>query len=196
MVKIAITPFNICQGPATLYWGAFGTTEPLDSAVTSAPGAGWTDVGGTADDTPVVLEVDMTYTDQAVDQLVDMVGGRLTKRTVQLTASMEEATLNNLTVATNQLTSQSTQATYSTLDPLTTSSASQPTYTAFIIDGWAPTLNTGVAARRRIIVRKCLTSSKIALSYEKSKPVLFATTWTAYYVSASVPLFHIIDQTA
>jgi len=25
---------------------------------------------------------------------------------------------------------------------------------------------------------------------------LFATTWTAYYVSSSVPLFHVTDQTA
>ena len=140
--------------------------------------------------------MDLTYYDQAVDQLIDSVGGRLTKRMVQITASMEETTLNNLTVATNQLTSQSTQAAYSTLDPLTASSATQPTYTAFIIDGWAPTLNTGVAARRRIIVRKCLTASKIALSYEKGKPALFATTWTAYYVSSSVPLFHVTDQTA
>jgi hypothetical protein len=179
-----------------LYWGAFGTTEPLDSAVTSAPPAGWTDVGGTEDGTPVVLEVDLTYYDQAVDQLIDPVGGRLTKRTVQITASMEETTLNNLTVATNQLTTTSAQSSYTTLDPLTTSSATQPTYTAFIIDGWAPTLNTGVAARRRIIVRKCLTASKIALSYEKGKPAMFATTWTAYYVSSSIPLYHIIDQTA
>lgn len=37
--------------------------------------------------------------------------------------------------------------------------------------GWAPTLTNGNAARRRIIVRKGLTSSKVALECEKSPPV-------------------------
>lgn len=194
---MALTPFNLCQGPATLRWAAFGATEPADSAVTSAPNSGvWTDVGIIADGTSVLLEVDLTYGDQGADQLVDPVGARLTKRSVQVTASLAETTLNNLELANNQLATISPQSGYTTFDPATTSSATQPTYAALMIDGWAPTLSTGVAAVRRIIVRKCLTSSKVALEYEKSKEAMFACTWTAYWVSSSIPLYHIVDQTS
>ena len=28
---MALVPYNICQGAATVYTGAFGTTEPADS---------------------------------------------------------------------------------------------------------------------------------------------------------------------
>lgn len=193
---MALTPFNLVQGPATVYTGAFGTTEPADSAVASLPGAGWTDVGILADGTSALLELDLTYGDQGADQLVDPVGARLTKRTVQVTLSLAEATLNNMQLAMNQLATINVQTGYSTLDPLTTGSATQPTYTAIMIDGWAPTLSTGLAAKRRIIVRKTLTASKLAMEYEKSKAAIFACTFTAYYVSASIGLFHICDATA
>lgn len=193
---MAITPFNICQGPATLYFAPFGTAEPADSAVASPPGGSWTDVGGTMDGTSVLLEVDLTYSDLAVDQLVDAVGARLTKRTIQLTAALEEATLANLQMAMNQLATLSVQSGYTTFDPLTASSASQPTYQAFIIDGWAPTLSSGASARRRIIIRKSVSPTKVALEYEKSKPNAFNVTFTGYYVSNSIAPFHIVDQTA
>ena len=88
------------------------------------------------------------------------------------------------------------QSSYTTFDPTTTSSATQPNYTALILDGWAPTLSTGNAARRRIIARKCVATSKVQLEYEKTKPAQFAVTWKLYYVSASIPLWHIADQTA
>jgi hypothetical protein len=185
------------MGPATVYVGAFGATEPVDSAFATPPSSTyWTDVGGTADGTSVLMETDLTYTDLAVDQLIDSVGARLTKRMVQLTAALAETTLANMNIAMNQLLSISAQSTYSTGDPQTTSSATQPTYTALILDGWAPTLNTGAAARRRIILRKCLSASKLALEYEKAKPAVYNTVWTAYFVSSSIALFHITDQTA
>jgi hypothetical protein len=198
VIKIAITPTNICMGPATLYWGAFGSAEPLDSQVTSPPSSSvWTDVGAIADGTSVLLEVGLTYTDIAVEQLVDNVAARLTKRSIQVTASLTETTLANWNLAMNQLTTSTAFTGYSTLDPVTTSSATQPTYTALIIDGWAPTTGTSeTSCRRRIIVRKCLSASKLDQEFEKSKPATFATTWTAYYVSNSIPPFHIVDQTS
>ena len=191
-----ITPFNICEGPATVSWAPFGTTEPADADVAADPGGIWEDVGGTLDGQPVLFEIDLTYGDLTVDQLVDPVGGRLTKRAIQVTLALEETTLDNMLVATNQLGNKSVQPGYTTLDPVTTSSATQPTYTALIIDGWAPTLANGNAARRRIIARKCLTSSKVALEYQKDKPASYALTWKLYYVSDSIPLYHIVDQTA
>jgi len=97
----------------------------------------------------------------------------------------------------NQLTTSSAQAGYTVLDPVTTTSATQPAYMALIIDGWAPTTGTAeTSCRRRIVVRKCLSSSKIDLEYTKTKPNLFNTTWTSYYISSSVAPFEITDQTS
>lgn len=194
---MAITPFNICQGPATLYWGLYGAVEPADSAVTSPPsGAVWNDFGGTADGTSVLFEVDLTYTDQGVDQIPMPVGARLTKHMVQITAALEETTLQNMNAAMNQLLSITVNSGYTVAEPSVGSSSTQPQYTALMIDGWAPTLSTAASARRRIILRKCLSSSKLATEFEKSKPAVYNTTWTGYYVSSGVAPYHIVDQNA
>jgi len=78
----------------------------------------------------------------------------------------------------------------------TASNATQPTYSALIFDTWAPTLPTGFPARRRIIVRKVLSKPKLQLVSGKGKNALYDVTWTAYYVSESIKLYRIIDQTA
>jgi hypothetical protein len=193
---MSVTPTNIVQGPATLYWGTFGTTEPADSnaGVIAAPGGGWTDFGGTQGG--VGLEVDSTYGKINVDQLVDPVGARLTARMITVTATLVEATLNNLYQVMNGQAVQSSGTGYATLDPTTTTSATQPTYSGLIIDGWAPTLSSGAAARRRLIVRKVLSEAKVSEKYTLTDQVQYAVTWTAYYVSPSIAPFHIIDQTA
>ena len=195
---MAITPLNICMGPANLYFGAFGSVEPAYGVLTGTPSSAvWTDVGAIADGTSVLLEVDQTYTEISAEQTIDPLGARLTKRTIQVTASLEEVTLANMTLAMNGLTSINPQATYSVLDPVTGSAQSQPVYTALIIDGWAPTAGTTeTSCRRRIVIRKCLSNSKVDIEYEKAKPSLFACVWTAYYVSGTITPFEIIDQTS
>jgi hypothetical protein len=184
------------MGPATVYWAPFGTTEPAYSTITSPPGAAWTDVGATADGSSVLLEVEHTMTDISAEQLVDPIGSRLSKRVIQVTCALEEGTLQNLQLAMNQLLTISPGTGYTVADPITTLASSQPTYTALMIDGWAPTTGTTESScKRRMIVRKCLSSSKVDLEYEKTKPVLFNTTWTGFYVSSSVSPFEIVDQT-
>src|ERR1039458_9341693 len=131
------------MGPANLYWGPFGSVEPTYANLTSTPNpAVWTDVGAIADGTSVLLEVDQTYTEVSAEQTIDPLGARLTKRTIQVTASLEEVTLNNMTLAMNQLANTAVSSSYSVLDPVTGSAQSQPVYTALIIDGWAPTAGT------------------------------------------------------
>lgn len=194
---MTITATNLCVGPATLYYGVFGTTEPAYAAITSPPGAGWTDVGMTADGTSILLEIDQTYTDFGAEQIVDPIGGRLTKRTIQVTATLQEATLQNMQLALNQLATISNGTGYSVFDPITSTSAVQPSYTALLIDGWAPTTGTAESScRRRTVIRRCLSSSKVDLEYEKTKPVLYSTTWTGYYVSNSIAPYEITDQTS
>lgn len=198
---MAVQPLNLVQGPATLYYGLYGivaepptTNAALLTDPVSAGGTGWTDVGAT--NGGVTFELEQTYTQLEVDQLVDPVGARLTGRTMQCTATLDEATLSNMYMAMNALAVQVTGSGYQTLTPSTTTSATQPTYYALIIDGWAPTLLTGIAARRRIILRKVLSATKLSTKFEKPNRAEFAATWTAYYISPSVPPFVVIDQTS
>jgi hypothetical protein len=192
-----ITASNIVMGPASVYTAPSGTTEPAWTAITSPPAAPWTDVGGTADGTSVLLEVETSLTDIMVEQLVDPVAGRVSKRVIQVTLALEEATQQNLNLAMNQMTTITTGAGYSVLDVLTTPTSLQPPYTAIIIDGFAPTTGTTeVSCRRRLIVRKCLSTSKVDLEYEKTKPTIYSTTWTGYWISTLVSPFEIIDQTS
>lgn len=195
---MAITASNIAMGAATVYWAPFGSTEPAYTAITSPPNSAvWTDVGGTADGSSILLEVEHSLTDIRVEQLVDPVGARVSKRVIQVTASLEEGTLANMNLAMNQLTTISPGSGYTVLDPLTAVTAFQPTYMAIMIDGWAPTTGTSEnECKRRMIIRKCLSSSKVDLEYEKTKPVLYNTTWTGYWVSTSIAPFEIIDQTS
>jgi hypothetical protein len=193
-----IQPQNAVMGPATVYVGAFGATEPAYSAIGSPPNSAvWTDVGGTADNTAVLLEVEHSLTNIVVEQLIDPIGARVTKRVIQVTVVLAEATLANLNLAMNNLLTISQGTGYSVADPLTSITSVQPSYTAILIDGWAPTTGTTESAcRRRMIIRKCLSSSKADLEYEKTKPVLYHTTWTGFYISSSVAPFEIVDQTS
>jgi hypothetical protein len=185
------------MGPAIVYTAPFGTTEPTWSAITSNPAAPWTDVGGTADGTSVLLEVETSVTDIFVEQNIDPVAARVSKRVIQVTVALEEATQQNLVLAMNQMATITTGSGYSVLDPLISPTSLQPQYTAIIIDGYAPTTGTTEnACRRRLVVRKCLSTSKVDFEYEKTKPTIFNTTWTGYFISTLVPPFEVIDATS
>lgn len=193
---MAVNPINICQGPAQLYVAPFGSAEPTDANATVAagpPGGAYVDVGGT--EIGVTLEIDITYVDLKVNQLIDPVGARPTDRLITVKTQLKEATLANLTTAVNSLTTTVVSSAYTTQDPVTPSSATQPTYIALCLDGWAPTLGTGNPARRRILLRKVISKPKLMLDYELAKPAIYDVTFQAYYVSASTPPFHITDQT-
>ncbi|NUQ95292.1 MAG: hypothetical protein HOY79_01575 [Streptomyces sp.] len=196
---MAVNAANLVLGPARLYVAPFGSTEPADSAVTpngpsSPPSSPWTDVGGT--DGGVTFEVDNTYTDLTVDQLTMNVGARLTEMKMTVTAKLAEITLANLQTALNSIGTTGSGSGYSTLDIPVGSSSTQPSYAALIIDGWAPTLSTGAAALRRVIVRKVLSQVKATLSYDKKTQQMLDCTFTAYYVSSSINPVHVIDQIA
>lgn len=199
MVPVAVNAANLVLGPARLYVAPFGSTEPLDSAVTpngptNPPSSPWTDVGGT--DGGVTFETDSTYTDLQVDQLTMMVGSRLTAMKMTVTAKLSEMTLTNLNTALNNISTLSVQTGYTTMDIPVGTSSTQPAYAALLIDGWAPTLSTGAPALRRIIVRKVLSQVKASLSYDKKTQQNLDCTFTAYYVSGSIAPVHIVDQTA
>jgi hypothetical protein len=200
MSPISVTASNLILGPARLYIGAFGANEPLDSAVTpngvtTPPSSGsWTDVGGT--DGGVTYAVEGTLTDLSVDQIIMAVGSRLTDLKMTVTTKMSEMTLANMNSALNSITSTGSGSGYSTQDITVTSAATQPTYSALIIDGWAPYLSSGNPALRRIIVRKVLATPKVSMMYDKKTQASYDVSWGCYFVSNSVNPVHVVDQTA
>ena len=196
---MAVSASNLVLGPARLYTAPYGTTEPLDSAVTpngtiTPPPSPWVDIGGT--EGGVSFEAETTYVQLEVDQIIMPVGARLTGMKMQIATKLAEVTLNNLNYVLNQITQQGAGTGYSTLDIVVGTAASQPIYTAWIIDGWAPYLNSGFPALRRIILRKVLSQVKVALMYDRKGQASFGTTLMAYYVSGSINPVHITDQSA
>lgn len=194
---MTVNPNNLVQGPAYIYWAQSGTTEPTDASVTPEgymiiPPAPWTDFGGTTGG--VAFKSAPTITDQVVDQIPDPMGGRLTKRATTVVTTLAEGTLQNYNLALNQTMNIAQGTGYQTADPQTATSATQPSYLSLMIYGWAPLLDTGQPALRRIVVRKCLATSQPEMMYVMDKPVGYAVTWTAYYLSQSIPFYHITDE--
>lgn len=186
---MSVTTTNLIQGPGTLYQGVFGAAEPADSAINTTPAASaWTDMGGTLDGAK--LNMDQTFSELTVDQLVDRVGSRLTKRDVMVSTNLAEATLENLSMAINGGTAASGSG-FKSLDPNTATSATQPNYFATILDGFAPS-----SFRRRVILRKVLNTSKVEMAYTKDKQTVIPVEFTGHYVSNSITSFHIVDQTS
>jgi hypothetical protein len=186
---VSVTTTNLIQGPGTLYKGAYGATEPLDTAVNAVPAASsWTDLGGTQDG--VKLSVDQTYSELEVDQITLRVGSRLTKADFTIETSLAEATLENLSISLNGGTSAS-GAGYKSYEPNVSSSATQPNYFALILDGYAPSQFT-----RRIIGRRMLNIDSTELAYTKDKQTLIPVKFAGHYVSSVIAPFHITDQTS
>lgn len=194
-----ITASNLVLGPARLYVGAFGATEPADSSVTpngvtTPPSSStWVDVGGT--DGGINFEVDSTYQDLNVDQIIMAVGTRLTELKITVAAKLSEMTLGNINTALAMIGTTGGGSGYSTLDINVGTSATQPNYAALIIDGWAPYLSTGPALRR-IIVRKVVAATKVGIMGDRKTQQAIDCTWNAFFVSNSVSPAHIVDQTA
>ncbi|MFC8447673.1 hypothetical protein [Kitasatospora sp. NPDC057223] len=186
---MSVTTTNLIMGPATLYQGLFGATEPAETAINSTPQASaWTDMGGTVDG--VTLSVDQTYTALEVDQIVDRAGSRLTKRELTIETSLAEATLENLSVVLNGGTA-ATGTGYKSFEPLFASSATQPAYSALLFDGWGANI-----LRRRVALRKTLSTDAVAMAYTKDKQTVYKTKFSGHYVSAAVAPFHVTEATA
>lgn len=206
---VGVTPGNVVQGPATIYNGIFGSvTEPpvTNTAIKTDPvtagGSGWNDYGGTSGG--VSWDTAYTYGQIKADQIVDPIGARLTGRTITVTTSLLEATLVNLQSAMNNSATLTVGSGINTFDPggaiaapgTNQNTVTQPTYSALLIDGWAPALTSGAAARRRFILRKVLNDVKASAKYDLTNQSMWACTFTCYYVSATTSPFVIYDQTA
>lgn len=182
---MSVTVTDLTQGPATLYFGAFGATEPLESAVNDTPAASaWTDLGGTLDGSKLVIK--QNYSMLAVDQLVDVPGSRLNTREITIETQMAEPTLDNLSLALNGGTI-STGAGWEAYEPIDSDAATQPTYKALLLHGW-------IGVRRRMVVmRRVLSVEGQETEYKKDGQTVFKVKLQAFYVSPSIRPFRIVD---
>lgn len=177
---MTVTTTNLIQGPATLYHGAFGVTEPAD--IDTAPGVGWTDCGAT--DGGIMVSVNDTYSALIVDQVPMEVERRRTLRVVTLKTVLAEATLENLARAlANTAPSSGLFELDDDLD------AFNPDYSALLLDGIAP-----AGLRRRFIVRKCLPTEAVETAYKKDGKAMFPVTWHGHWVSSAIKPFDIDDE--
>lgn len=176
---MGVTTTNLIQGPATLYWAPFGSTEP--ATVATAPAAPWVDLGGTKDG--VSLIINDTYSVLTVDQVVEEVDRRRTNRVLQIKTSLAEATLENLAHAINNT---APAAAALTLD--SGLAAFAPVHGAYLLDGIAPG-----GFRRRIILRRALSTDSVETAYKKDGMTLLPVTFSGHYVSASIKALAITD---
>lgn len=191
---MGVTATNLLQGPGTLYEGAFGATEPADTAINTSPASSaWTDLGGTTDG--AMFGVAQTWSELEVDQLIETVGRRLTKRETTVKTNLAEATLANLAMAINN-SAPTSGAGYNALDWDNTDSATQPTYRSHILDGYAPGSTGATQYRRRVILRKVLNTSSPELAYKKDAMTVIPVEFHTHYVSPSIKSLHIVDQTS
>lgn len=184
-----ITVSNLTMGPGDLFQGLFAAVEPLDVSVNIAPAASaWTGLGGT--DGGVKLTISQTYDELSVDQIVEVVGRRKTKRELTLDTVLAEPTMENLILSLNE-TPAVTGSNYKMMEPTNDNSASQPNYYAMIFDGYAP-----AGFRRRVIGRRMLSVNNLAFEYGKKNQTGYTVQFAAHYVSTSVKPFKVVDQTS
>lgn len=189
-----VSASNLLVGPATLWTGAFGATEPADTAVATALSTPpWTDMGGT--DGGVTITASREYFRLRVDQVVESPGRRLTELDVTLATNLAEPTLENmktaLAEAAGPITTGGTGPTgYAAMDiggP--DEPGAEPTYLAVIMRGRAPQ-----GRRRLVIVRKALSTEEVELAYQKDDQTFVPVTFGAHWVSASIKSVHIVDE--
>lgn len=186
---MTVTVTNLLAGPATaVHVGDYGAAEPADA--TTAPGVGWRDVGGTTGG--VRLAADREFFRLDVDQKIGRVGSVPTQEDYAVSTSLAEATLANYALAVNAADDAVVAGTgIETLDLGGTDPGSEPNYRALIIDGRAPG-----GLRRRIIVRRVLSTASVEAAMEKGGQTVYPVTWTAHDVSDSIKAVRVIDETA
>lgn len=187
--------YQVIQGAGRMYTGVFSATaanEPALTAINSAPQASaWTYTGFTSDG--ITVTIDQTFSEMRVDQLADRVGTKMTERQLSVQANLAEATLQNFTLGLNSGTI-TTAASNSYYEPVYDGSELQPVYIAVLFDGYAPANSAGVSKRRRIILRKAISTENVELAYKKDSLTLVPVTFTSHYVSDTVAPFRIIDE--
>lgn len=176
---MGVTVSNLMQGPAELYLGDTGATEPVNA--TAAIAAPWRDLGGT--DGGVRQIMGQGYSNMEVDQVAMPVGARKVSQMIQIATSLAEATLDNFRAALNQAADTGTKL---ELDAEITNS--EPHYSAVLLRGTRPG-----GGNRLVIIRRALSTENIESAWQKDGKHMIPVTFTGYYVSKTIKAFAIDD---
>lgn len=188
---------NVVRGPANIWVGVLGVTEPAASnaALIADPGAGWTSIGLT--EGGVTWDDEQTVSGTRADQVLDEIGARVTARKTMVTFNLLEPTLARLQIALNNMGTLTVGSGITTYDPGQANAGTPASYSAILVDGWAPQLTGGGAARRRAIFRKVLnTNAKVEAVYDPTKDGVWAFSGQCYFVSTSISPYIVMDQTS
>lgn len=175
-----VTPSNVLQGPAEIFTGNFGATEPANAAAV-IDSTQWTFVGAT--DGGATVTVSQTYSNMVIDQVALPVGTRLTGQSVELATTLAEATLASLKRALNDTTTTGT-----TFELNSQIANADPTYSAILLKGLAPG-----GTPRLVIVRRALSTANVAMAFKKDGMTVIPVTFSGFYVSQSISAFKIDD---
>ena len=183
---------NIIAGAADLYTAPFGSTEPVDTTLGSAPiTTPWVNLGGTDDG--VTLNVAHEWFEKRMDQVIDVPGRVKTSRAITVATNLVEGTLDNLRLAlseTSALTSGGTGSTaWSALELTGDDSGAEPNYTALILRGRAPG-----GKRRLFVCRKVLQTEDVESAYKKDDQWLIPVTFSCHWVSSSIRPFRVVED--
>jgi hypothetical protein len=191
---MAATATNIIAGPATLWRAAFGATEPLDTAVASAIGAPFEDMGGTDDG--VTLNAETEWFRKRMDQTLMAPGSVPTSLEMSVATNLTEGTLENLAayfnIAEADIDSGGTGGTaWRALDVGNMNPGDEPAYSAIIMRGRG--VGNG-GKMRNFILRKCLSIESLEAAYKKDDQWLLPVTFGLHWVSESIAPMRIVDD--
>jgi len=191
---MSLTVTNLIQGPARMYYGDVGASEPLASAAmnTTPPTSSWNEFGFTTDGIAVAVEMD--WEEMTADQVPDVLGYRMSKRAAKVTTTVSEPTLDNLKIIMNggTITSGSGVRQYT---PDNSDTAYRPTPKAILVDGDAPDSAAGARKRRRVIIRKAVNIGNIEEARKKDEKAGYEVELAGLYVSDTIEPFIYNDQT-
>lgn len=190
---MSVTTTNLIQGPAVLYIGLVGATEPSDATLNAAPSTGWTDLGATQGG--VTLTTTLTIDSLEIDQVPDIPQDVITARSHVIATNLAEATLTNLARAWNLAEATAVTAGTSpagpTLEPASDLTTFTPVYHALILDGLAPG-----GYKRRVIIRRAIQTGATGVPYQKAGQTLVPVSYRSTYVSPSIKPVRIVDGIA
>jgi len=190
--------YQVIQGAGRMYTSTFSLTaanEPGLTAINSVPqSSAWTYTGFTSDG--ITVTIAQAFSEMRVDQLADRVGTKMVTRELTLKANLAEATLENFTLGLNSgtITTAAGPAAYKQYEPVYDGTELQPTYIAVLFDGYAPANSAGVVKRRRILIRKAISTENVELAYKKDALTLVPVTFTSHYISDTVAPFRFVDE--
>lgn len=185
---MSVTTVNLLQGPFTVYAGAFGALEPA-TPITAVDPLVWTDCGATTGGLELSVKLDLADLD--ADQIVDSAGGAIQGRETTAKTTLAEVTLDNIARVLNEVVPAAATSGARSFEPTSDATVFNLNYGALLFVGRAPG-----GFRRNVILRRALSSDGTKMTAAKDKQSGFDVTWKAYYVSASIKPFKVLDATA